>query len=364
MTDSPKDNTQVFQEEQEAPLQKIKTSRVILPTLIGLGVVAYMLYKNFDVHAFDVVHFTWRSAFWLFIAMLFMVFRDFGYMLRLRVLTGNRLSWRQTMRVILLWEFTSAITPSAIGGTSVAILYVNKENISIGRSSAVVMATSFLDEVYFLLMFPALLLVIDSNALFSIGGGFNFTNPFLIAAIVGYGLKFLWVVFISYGLFHNPRGLKWLLLFIFKLPFLRRWRLDAAKAGTDIIDSSKELKKQNVQFWLKSLMATFISWTSRYWVVNALFLAFFAVSDHSLLFARQLVMWIMMLVSPTPGGSGFSEYVFSEYLGDFLPFAGVAVLMALLWRLITYYPYLLVGVYLFPRWVKMKFGKGSAKKED
>ena len=68
-----------------------------------------------------------------------------------------------------------------------------------------------------------------------------------------------------------------------------------------------------------------------------------------------------MLVSPTPGGSGFSEYVFSEYLGDFLPTAGVAVLMALLWRFATYYPYLFIGVYLFPRWLKMKFGKKKAE---
>ena len=47
-------------------------------------------------------------------------------------------------------------------------------------------------------------------------------------------------------------------------------------------------------------------------------------------------MWIMMLVSPTPGGSGFAEFVFSKYLGEFLPSAGVAIAMAILWRLISY----------------------------
>lgn len=341
----------------EAPLRQIKTSRVILPTLIGLGVVVYLMLKEFDPKAFQAVQFTAYSVLWLVVAFILMFFRDLGYVWRIRILTNNKLSFIQAIRVVLLWEFTSAITPSAIGGTSVAILYVNKEGISLGESSAVVMATSFLDEIYFVLMFPLLLIAINAQELFAIGGGFKFTNPFFTATVIGYGLKLLWVFVISYGLFKNPRGLKWLLLLIFKLPFLRRWRYGASQAGTDIIESSKELKKKNVKFWLKAFGATFFSWTSRYWIVNALFLAFFVVGDHFLLFARQLVMWIMMLVSPTPGGSGFSEYVFSEYLNDFIPITGVAILMALLWRLFTYYPYLFVGVFLFPRWIKQKFGK-------
>ena len=68
-------------------------------------------------------------------------------------------------------------------------------------------------------------------------------------------------------------------------------------------------------------------------------------------------MWIMMLVSPTPGGSGFAEFVFTEYLGEFLPGAVGAIAMAILWRLVTYYPYLLAGVFIVPKWVSRHFGK-------
>jgi len=99
-----------------------------------------------------------------------------------------------------------------------------------------------------------------------------------------------------------------------------------------------------------------IPFASRSSVVNFLLLAFFVVDEHLLIFARQLIMWIMMLVSPTPGGSGFSEYVFATYLGDFIP-SGLETAMALLWRFITYYPYLFIGAFIFPRWVKSKFGK-------
>lgn len=345
--------------QSDSPHSQIKISKVILPTLIGLGVVVFIMFREFDPKAFEYVQFTVSTVLWLAIATFCMFFRDLGYVWRILVLTGGKLTIKKAIRIILLWEFTSAITPSAIGGTSVAILYVNKEGISVGQSSAVVMATSFLDEIYFVVMFPLLMIAINSQELFAIGGGLTFTNPFFSATVIGYGLKLLWVLVISYGLFKNPRGLKWLLLFIFKLPFIKRWRYGANKAGTDIIESSKELKSQSLVFWLKTLLATFFSWTARYWIVNALFLAFFSVSDHFMLFARQLVMWIMMLVSPTPGGSGFSEYVFSEYLADFIPIPGIAILMALLWRLFTYYPYLFIGVFLFPKWIKEKFGKSN-----
>ena len=74
-----------------------------------------------------------------------------------------------------------------------------------------------------------------------------------------------------------------------------------------------------------------------------------------MIFARQLLMWIMMLISPTPGGSGFSEWVFTQYLGDFIPEAGLTIALALIWRLISYYPYLFIGMYMLPKWIKKNF---------
>ena len=342
--------------KEKSVASRISPRKMIYPILIGVGVVAYMVYNSFDIRAFEVVRFTWNSVFWLFIAIMFMVFRDIGYIIRIRILTDGDFTWRQALRVIMLWEFTSAITPSAVGGTGLAIIYVNKEGIGIGRSSSVVMATSILDELYFIISFPLLLIFLNVERLFFIEDGSSFSNGFLYFAIIGYCIKFAYTALLSYGLFRNPHVIKRVIIGIFKLRFLRRWKDSAENAGNEIIENSKELKKKPASFWLKAFSATIFSWTSRYWVVNALFLAFFVVDDHVLLFARQLVMWLMMLVSPTPGGSGFTEYVFTEYLGDFLPaVAGITIVMATLWRLVTYYPYLFIGAFLVPTWIRKKF---------
>lgn len=346
------------------PFYGIRPSKIIYPIIIGLGVVGYIFYREFNPDALHYFQASGAALIFLCIALLCMVVRDVGYMIRIRILTDHELSWIQAFRIIMLWEFTSAVTPSAVGGTSVAILFVNKEGITLGRSSAVVMATSFLDELYFVIMFPLLLLVINTHALFAIGGTQTPFNEFFWIAFIGYSVKLAYILILGYGLFVNPRGLKWLLLQIFRLPMLRRWRHDINDAGYDIIISSKELVRKPFRFWAKAFGSTFMSWTARYWVVNALFAAFFLIPDFSeqfMIFARQLVMWIMQLISPTPGGSGFAEYIFTRYLREFISLdnaqnvGAVAISLAFMWRLISYYPYLIMGAIILPRWIKNKF---------
>jgi uncharacterized protein (TIRG00374 family) len=337
-------------------IKRIKSWKIFLPVLIGLLVVAYMFVKEFNPSAFDEIDFTWFSIFWLLMAIVCIIGRDFGYVARIKALSENQLTWRQAFRVIMLWEFTSAVTPSSIGGTSVALMYVHKEGISIGKSSAMVMMTSLLDEVYFVIMFPILMFAIGIPELFDIEDSPGWTHGMFWLAIIGYTVKFAWVIALIYGMFVNPKGLGKLIFIIFKLPFLKRWKRGAVRALRDIELSSKELKFKKKSFWITAFVTTFVSWTSRYWIVNCLFLAFFPVYEgHFLIFARQLVMWIAMLISPTPGGSGVAEIMFSKYLGEFIPFAGFAVALALLWRLVTYYPYLVIGALMVPRWISDNF---------
>jgi uncharacterized protein (TIRG00374 family) len=74
------------------------------------------------------------------------------------------------------------------------------------------------------------------------------------------------------------------------------------------------------------------------------------VSNHFLVYARQLVMWVILLISPTPGSSGTAEYFFPLFLGDFL--GELSEVVALSWRLISYYPYLFIGILVLPVWLR------------
>jgi glycosyltransferase 2 family protein len=351
------------QESHYKLVSKLKPARIILPLLIGLSVVAWFILKEIDTSALKKLSFTWNSVFWLFIAWCCMLGRDLGYILRIRILSEKDLNWRQAFRVIMLWEFTSAITPSTVGGTAVAVVFIHKEGISVGRSTAIVLATSFLDELYFVIMFPIILLMVGGKILFTTslqGTGVALLNNLVFVAVIGYIIILAWVLFVGYGMFIDPEKIKKTLIYIFRLPLLRRWKESAVKAGDDIVESSHELKRQRFSFWVKAFTATFLSWTSRYWVVNAILVAFFAINDHFLIFARQLVTWIMMIISPTPGGSGFAELILGRYISDTIPadaayVGSLALAVAIIWRIISYYPYLIIGVSIVPGWIQKNF---------
>ena len=56
------------------------------------------------------------------------------------------------------------------------------------------------------------------------------------------------------------------------------------------------------------------------------------------------------------GGSGLAEFMFTDFLGEFIP-NGLSASMGLLWRLISYYPYLFIGAIILPRWIRSHFRK-------
>lgn len=409
--------------EEKDIVNKLNTRKIILPVFLGLAVAAVLLYFNLTDTRFETVSgdecgsyawvdgngdgmvnngeeadfekvpdcsgdyklrtyqdtlrnidWTWYSTFWILTALVAMAMRDIAYMYRIRVLTDYNLSWRQSFRVIMLWEFASALTPSVVGGSGIAMFIVHREGINLGRSTAIVLVSALLDELFYITMVAIVLLVIGTSHLFPVELQKNiFGMTFGTQGIfwIGYVFICLLTTTILIGIFFIPRTLKYLLLQLFRLPILRRWRYNVIQIGDDIITTSKELRNKPPMYWIKSFGATYVSWTARYLVVNFLILAFVnpdsvlisSITDHVLIYARQLVMWVIMLISPTPGSSGVAEFAFSGFFQDFIPL-GLVGALALLWRLISYYPYLFIGAIILPRWLRVTASKENSKDRE
>ena len=75
-------------------------------------------------------------------------------------------------------------------------------------------------------------------------------------------------------------------------------------------NSSKNLKGRSFKFWGGAGGATLASWSARFLTLNAILIAFMETVSHGEIIAKQLAMWIVMLLSPTPGASGLAEYYF------------------------------------------------------
>lgn len=344
-------------------LKFFQLKRIIIPLVLGLGVAAFLVYRDFDKDAFLDIPWTVYTFLWLLVAILLQAIRDLAYMYRLRVLTDKKISWRHSFDVVMLWEFASSITPSIVGGSAIALFIVNKEGISMGRTTAIVMITAMLDELFYILMVPVVILLIGIDNLFVDDNAFFLNLGGEQAFIFGYSFILLLTLIITSAVFISPKGFKKIIVGLSSLPYIRRWKHKAVKTGDDIITTSKEMKGKSFMFWFKAFGATVFSWSARFWVVNALIMAFRStpgefthISDQLLIYGRQLVMWVILLVSPTPGGSGVAEYAFPVFLGEFIP-DGLEAALGLLWRLLSYYPYLFIGFIILPFWIRRVYLK-------
>jgi uncharacterized protein (TIRG00374 family) len=320
--------------------------RIALPIVIGVGLTAILFYNEFDSDAFEQIRITWLNALSIVAAFVFMFCRDVGLSWRMKLMCKPyRLSWGDALKENLLCEFSSATTPSAVGGSSLIALYLKAYGIPAGKGIAITITTVFMDELFFVLACPFLFFFFPSSQLFGDCSdiSFVFIPVYIITAI--------WTAILYIAIFQHSDVVCRVLIRIFRLPILRRWLHVIEKSADDLRISADEMHHKSVLFWGKAFLSTSVAWTSRFLVAGALLAPFIPVDVQPLAFARQLVMWMVMVVSPTPGGSGVSEYVFSHYYSGMVTNASAVLLLTCLWRVITYYVYLAGGLILLPGWI-------------
>lgn len=389
-------------ETQATPPKMLRGFRVWIPLIIGLGVAGYLLYSNLnevrfvEVKANEVGTHLWKdsnnngivehwleeefipdaagqyrkqnisdilsdiqwsgqSTVFILLAVLMIFVRDLGYVIRIRLLTDKKLSWHRSFVVIMMWEFASALSPGVVGGAAVAMFILNREKIPMGRATALVVITAFMDNLFFVLCVPIVVMIVGYSVMFADFSG-DVSGGLITLFWLGYGIIVLISLMLFISLFFQPRLIKSMLMLIAKLPFIKKYREDFQRTGDEIVITSKEFRGRSAKFWLGIFGATFLSWTGRYLVINMILAAFLSLGfyEHFVVLAKQFALWVIMLISPTPGASGVAEWGFTRLLGSFATSALLISSLAILWRLISYFPYLFIGSLLMPRWLKKK----------
>ena len=338
--------------------------KTLLPVLLGAIVVIWMMARDFDIDTWRAINWNFSTIACIVLALIFTLGRETGLAWRFHVLSDRFLNWKQCFKITLLCEFVSAITPTTAGGSAVSMVFMKREGIDTGRGTTLTMTTLFLDELFFVILCPIIFILEPASRLF----GFNtdqlhLSMGFKSAFWIVWGIVCLWTLILFIGIFIKPHFVGRTLIRLFSFKWLRRWEKDIEKIAEDMALTGRELKYKKIKWWLNATSATLLSWTSRFLVVNAIFLAFLPFGDQILIFCRQFVVWTLLTVSPTPGGSGVSEWLFTTYYGDMLGSLSVALIIAVLWRLISYYLYLIIGIIMVPNWIKQGIRNKKIKKQ-
>lgn len=337
-----------------------------MPLVLGIGVGVWLFKRDIDLDTLRSITFDSRTIIGLALALLFVVGRDFGLAWRFHTIADGELTWKRAVRTDIMCAFTSAITPSVVGGSALAIFYLNREGIKLGRATTLTLTTLFLDELFFVVFCPVIVAIIPFDSLFNSSAlASEGTRMFLGGVEIVFWLVYagivIWTAILYFAIIVRPETAERLIKKIASYRLLKKLSGKLNSMADNMVATSAWVKGRGGRWWLNVFGATVLSWFSRYFVVNALFWAFVPGVSGLLVFARQFVVWVVLMVSPTPGGSGISEWLFANYYGDLIGNVGIAAILALVWRLFSYYIYLIAGCTLLPAYFGEHAKKHSSK---
>jgi len=354
--DISKQSVQGHIQDDKSATESLKISKVFLPTLIGIGVVVWMMSYQLDMAELAKITMTGHTVFWISMAVFMYILRHLFYAWRLRIMSDNAFGWLKSLQLIVIWEFSSSVSPTSVGGAGVAFFLLSQEKLSGAKTISVVLYSMVIDTLLFVLYLPLLYFILGpiiirpGMEVFSDIDGYGVTFLTVLLFMTAYGALFF------YGLFINPRSIKRLLIVMSRMKLLHRFRDDLRSTAYDIVTTSIAMKQKSWRFHALAFSATTGAWITRFFAINCLILAFVASIhpswyDHLIILGRGMAMHTITSFSPTPGAAGVAEYLFGGFLSDYIP-EGIAIMIALVWRLISYYSYLLGGAIIIPAWFR------------
>jgi len=330
-------------------------TRIAIPIIIGALVISYMLWKNFSYQEFLKLSWNAKTILFLTITILVLIIRHLAYAWRLRIITENLFSWKKAVELIFIWEFSSAISPTALGGSATAMFFLSQEKLAIAKTVTVILYTVVLDTLFTVLSLTFFVLMIGPIVIHPDVSFENLFNGYGLSFFIVLGIMFTYGSIFFYALFIGPSKISRVLIMMSRIRFLKRFKEQLHQSSKDIISVSKELAQENVLFHLKAFLATSIAWICRFAILPLIIFGIvqsldLSLYDFFLMTGRNESMFAITAISPTPGGSGVAEALFGNFFKDYVGESS-AVIIAIIWRLIIYYTYLFAGVVIVPIWI-------------
>ena len=339
--------------DSDKALKTLNIRSVWLPIILGVAVVAILILTDDRISPSSFQLIQDISPLALVLGLFLLAAKDGVNMLRLKFMSGRSLAWYPVFRVILLWEFAIAVTPPVIGATAVLVFIMYKEGLSLGKALAFTFLLATFDNLFFLTASPLALWFSEGAVLPESQATVEVLDRGLGSLFwLSYGLIAMYTTFMLSAVLLFPKTIRQLTKSIMSLSWLKRWKQIVMKQADDLVLVSQVLKGKKISFWFGLLGITYGVWALKFGVLNVLVSGFsdLTLGDHAIVLGRHLVMWIIMLVSPAPGNAGTAEFIFPAFYEDYL--GEYTFICSLLWRLFSFYPYLLFGALLLPGWLR------------
>ena len=334
----------MIEQSQEKPPRRRKISWQLLYILCTLIVLLILGGSDAQLAALFSGGLPIRRQ-WLFLCALamvgFWVFQAFSYQYIARIVAEKTSFWT-SLRITLLGEYYSAITPFASGGQPMQIAYYRRYGVAAPKA-AMIIAVRYVGYISAICICYIVGVTVSGARILS-----EFPLVFWLTAL-GFVINFASIVMVAALLLRSSlveRAGLWL------IRRLTRFRALAAKrekwekgflSGMQEFALAADCIRENP---LRCLVAMAIMLLSVFCMFSVAYLVYRALgltqSHYVELFAMQLFLYLSASFAPTPGATGATEGGFYLFFAMVFP-QGLLYSAMLVWRMFTYYSHLVIG---------------------
>ena len=327
----------------------ISSAFLILNLLIVAGILIWSFTTGTQVSIADLLtqKINWI---WLFVGVLLFLFINWTDGMRIFALIFHAtkkprafLSYKSNS----MCRFYDNVTPLSTGGQPFQIYYLNKHGLSAGIATSVPLA-KYLYSQFLSMIFVAVVLILQHTYIISL-------NPIILTlCYIGFGLNVLLlgsILFLSVSKKVGPSCAIGILKLLAKMKIVKDYRKAFVKVMHTVRDYVATMKKFLSNIWVVLVMFVlsliyFISFYSIPFVVYATFMPLDAnwFNVYVELFTIAVVCDMACCFMPIPGATGMAEISFGVLFSGFFDSVGIGVWALLLWRIFTYYGYLIQGL--------------------
>lgn len=355
--------------KEEKP-KTIKYS-IIISVILSIVFIILILYFTIDLGE---IYFIFQEKIryeFLLVAVLLNVLFWFIWGARLKVLSNAidknvKISIIEATKIVIANLFLSSITPSMAGGEPVRIYLLNKDGMSVGSSTAVVLGERLIDAVFMIVTVPIAFFVykdLIENDYLSLG---------LVIAMIFFIIGIL--IFV-YAIKFPDKTKAFLIAITSKLIRFSKKKKSSKKIVNKINREVNNFHNSMVFFVKEGRKAFFLGavltvmlWSTGFMIPSMILMSlglppFFVES-----YMAQLLLLIIVMLPTTPGSSGIAELGIN---GLYMILLGASNeyligIFVLLFRLITYHMNLIAGAVFMQRIFKSvtSFSMDMLKKQE
>lgn len=312
----------------------IIVQRIII--LIGVGILFHIL---FVLWAADISYLKKINIIYIALLVPLAILPWLGYALRIWMwarFLKERITYKECIQLVITADVTSAISPTAVGGAPVKAGLLIHKGFQPGHVGFL-LTLGIIEDIIFYTTGIIIASIFSKDLLIRLCAN-------LVDAINKYSFEIIclcllaiFIFWIAYKLLYSWTALK-------KLKHnLDTYSQKLTQSFRDMRHAFWTAMSSGKKYFTLSLIILFIQWIIKFSVLGVILISLGFEFEWAQIYIRQWVVYITMLLVPTPGASGGAEASFLLIFGHSLP-NDFQYLLVALWRFFTYYLVLIIAV--------------------